>query len=202
VTIVTWKILLVDDYQEDRETYKRYLLRDKQRNYRILEAETGEEALLLCRQQFPDVIVIDYLLPDIDGLELLQELKAEFGKICPPVIILTGRGNEKIAVQAMKGGADDEIELVRELANRIFPRLERARAEAAIAADLQDTQLLRDLSGRLISEDDIQVFYNQIVAGAIALMGADGGTLQILDETTQELMLLATQGCDRTMTEH
>ncbi|MBF2007118.1 MAG: PAS domain S-box protein [Chlorogloeopsis fritschii C42_A2020_084] len=96
----------------------------------------------------------------------------------------------------------DEIELVRELANRTFPRLERARAEAAVAADLRDTQLLRDLSARLISEDNIQVLYNEIVTAAIALMRADAGTVQILDEATQELVLLATQGFDRTMTEH
>lgn len=98
--------------------------------------------------------------------------------------------------------SEDEIELLRELANRAFPRLERARAEAAVAADLKDTQLLHDLSARLISEDNIQVLYNEIVAAAIALMRSDAGTVQILDEATQELVLLATQGFDRTMTEH
>ncbi|MCP6761422.1 MAG: response regulator [Fischerella sp. CENA71] len=109
MTIVTPNILLIDDFLEDRETYRRYLLRDKQHKYRILEASTGEQALLLCQQQFPDVIVTDYLLPDINGLEFLDNLKTQFGQTNLPVIILTGQGSEQIAVQAMKGGAADYL---------------------------------------------------------------------------------------------
>ncbi|MDZ8240026.1 MAG: PAS domain S-box protein [Nostoc sp. ChiQUE01a] len=97
---------------------------------------------------------------------------------------------------------EDEIELIREVTNRIFPRLERARAEAAVAADLKDTQLLREVSARLISEDNIQVLYNEIVAAAIALMRSDGGSFQILHEPTQELVLLASQNFNQTMSEH
>jgi PAS domain S-box-containing protein len=79
---------------------------------------------------------------------------------------------------------------------------DRKQAEVVIDADLRDTQILLDLSARLLSEADTQVLYNEIVATAIALTWADGGSLQILDEATQELLLLATQGFDRTMTEH
>ncbi|MEH2184551.1 PAS domain-containing protein [Nostoc sp.] len=79
---------------------------------------------------------------------------------------------------------------------------DRKQAEAAIATDLKDTQLLRDLSARLVSEDSIQVLYQEIISTAIALTRADAGTVQMLDQTTQELLLLATQGFDRTMTNH
>jgi PAS domain S-box-containing protein len=79
---------------------------------------------------------------------------------------------------------------------------DRKRAEVEVANNLRDTQRLRDLSERLLSKSDIQVLYHEIVATAIALMRADGGTCQILDEGTQELVLLSTQGFDRTMTEH
>lgn len=79
---------------------------------------------------------------------------------------------------------------------------ERKQTEAAIAADLEDTQLLHDLSTRLTKETDIQVLYKEIVAAAIKLMRADAGTVQILDEVTQDLLLLATQGFDQTMTDH
>jgi PAS domain S-box-containing protein len=79
---------------------------------------------------------------------------------------------------------------------------DRKQAEVAIDADLRDTQRLLDLSARLLSEADTQVLYNEIVATAIALTRADGGSCQILDEATQELVLLSTQGFDRTMTEH
>jgi len=96
---------------------------------------------------------------------------------------------------------EDEIELVRELTNRIFPRLERARAEAIVAADLQDTKRLRELGARLVTEGDIQTLYQEIMAAAIALTQADAGTVQSLDAATQDLVLLTTQGFERTMTD-
>ncbi|MCX7596520.1 MAG: response regulator, partial [Fischerella sp.] len=109
MTIVATKILLVDDCLEDRTTYRRYLLADKQHTYSILEAETGQQGLELCQQQLPDVILLDYLLPDVDGIEFLNELKTQLGQTNLPVIILTGQGDEQIAVEAMKGGAADYL---------------------------------------------------------------------------------------------
>ncbi|MEG4809292.1 PAS domain S-box protein [Microcoleus sp. F8-D3] len=79
---------------------------------------------------------------------------------------------------------------------------DRKQAEAAIAADLRDTQLLRDLSAQLVTEDSIQGLYQEIMATAIALTQADAGTVQILDDTTQYLVLLATQGIEQKMVEH
>jgi PAS domain S-box-containing protein len=79
---------------------------------------------------------------------------------------------------------------------------ERKQTEAAIAADLRDTQLLRDLSARLATEENIQALYQEIMAAAIALTHADAGTVQILDETMQDLLLLATQGFEQKMVDH
>jgi PAS domain S-box-containing protein len=97
---------------------------------------------------------------------------------------------------------EDEIELLSELANRIFPRIERARAEAAVAANLRDTRLLRDLSARLVPEDDIETLYRDILATAINLTGADAGTMQILDDQSEDLLLISSHGFDQQMTEH
>jgi two-component system, cell cycle sensor histidine kinase and response regulator CckA len=109
MTAVTQTILLVDDSLEDRMTYRRYLMLDKQHAYKILEAETGQEGLLLCQQHFPDVILLDYLLPDMDGLEFLDELKTQFDGASLPVIMLTGQGNEQIAAQTIKSGAAEYL---------------------------------------------------------------------------------------------
>jgi PAS domain S-box-containing protein len=79
---------------------------------------------------------------------------------------------------------------------------DRKQAEASVAADLQDTQLLRELSARLVTEGDIQTLYQEIISTAIALMRADAGSVQILDEATQDLVLLATQGSTSKMIEH
>ncbi len=102
-------ILIVDDCLEDRETYRRYLLQDDLYTYTILEEEYGENGLELCSLVNPDAILLDFLLPDIDGLEFLNELKTISHKTNVPVVMLTGQGNEAIAVQAMKSGASDYL---------------------------------------------------------------------------------------------
>lgn len=75
----------------------------------------------------------------------------------------------------------------------------RKRAEEAVAADLKATTLLRDLSARLVAEGDIQTLYQEIMATAIALMQAEGGTVQVLNDETEELVMLASQGFDQNM---
>ncbi|HEY9908265.1 MAG TPA: ATP-binding protein, partial [Thermosynechococcaceae cyanobacterium] len=96
----------------------------------------------------------------------------------------------------------DEISLAEEVAERTWAAVERARAEAVVAADLQDTQRLRELGVRLVIEDDIQTLYQAILSTAIDLTQANAGTVQIFDEATQELVLLANQGFEQNMTEH
>jgi len=102
-------ILIIDDSLEDRETYRRYLLQDANYSYRIFEEEYGENGLELCREVEPDAILLDFRLPDIDGLEFLSELKTQTGKNKLPVVMLTGQGNEAIAVAAIKSGAQDYL---------------------------------------------------------------------------------------------
>ncbi|MBD2534066.1 PAS domain S-box protein [Nostoc flagelliforme FACHB-838] len=97
---------------------------------------------------------------------------------------------------------NDEIELLQELSARVWLRIERACAEAVVAADLRDMQRLRELSAWLVSEGDIQTLYQEIVSAAISLTRADAGSIQALDESTQELVLIATQGIDQTVTDH
>jgi PAS domain S-box-containing protein len=79
---------------------------------------------------------------------------------------------------------------------------DRKQAEATIAANLQDTQLLCELSARLVMEGDIQTLYQEIISTAIALTRADAGSIQILDEATQELVMLANQGAGQKLTQH
>lgn len=78
---------------------------------------------------------------------------------------------------------------------------EQKQNELAIAGDLKSTQLLQDLSIKLFSEKNSQVIYNEILTAVIRLMQADAGTVQIFDEKTQELILLATEGFDQKMTD-
>lgn len=73
-----------------------------------MEAESGEEGLKLSAQNL-DAILLDFLLPDFDGLELLREFKAKTHLKNLPIILLTGHGDETIAVKAIKTGARDYL---------------------------------------------------------------------------------------------
>jgi signal transduction histidine kinase/CheY-like chemotaxis protein/PAS domain-containing protein len=96
----------------------------------------------------------------------------------------------------------EEIILVEEVAERTWAAVERARAEAEVVADLEDTQLLGELSAQLVTEGDMQKLYQEILSVAIALTRADGGTMQFIDKATQDLSILASQGFEGHIIEH
>ncbi|BAZ15334.1 multi-sensor hybrid histidine kinase [Calothrix sp. NIES-4071] len=102
-------VLVIDDCLEDRETYRRYLLKNTEYNYIVVDAKLGKQGIDLFQRHNPDLVLLDYLLPDMDGLELFTELKKLHNLFDTPVIVLTGQGNEEIAVQAMKLGASDYL---------------------------------------------------------------------------------------------
>jgi signal transduction histidine kinase len=107
MTMELINILIIDDCAEDRETYRRLLKQNPDYNFNVMECENGEDGLERCQQEKIDCLVLDYMLPDIDGIEFLQELKKfSFQGV---VLMLTGEGNEKVAVQALKEGAHDYL---------------------------------------------------------------------------------------------
>lgn len=98
------RILIVDDSPEDRQLVRRYIAKEA-RDFQIAEADLGEQGLDLCRQQKPDCVLLDYRLPDINGIEFLGELRRS--AVCRdiPVILMTGCADQKLAVAARKHGA-------------------------------------------------------------------------------------------------
>jgi signal transduction histidine kinase/CheY-like chemotaxis protein len=102
-------LLILDDSISDRRLYRRYLDKDPYQSYHILEASTADEGLSLVIAQQLDVLLLDFHLPDMDGLEFLAELNQLQLEKLPPVVMLTGQGNELLAVQAMKLGIQDYL---------------------------------------------------------------------------------------------
>ncbi len=104
------KVLLVDDNEHDRTLYKRYLKpQPGEERLELYEASSGEEALALFAQVQPDCVLLDYNLPDADGLALLESLQ----QLGPPnslcVVMITGGGSETLAVRALNAGALDYL---------------------------------------------------------------------------------------------
>ncbi|KAF3889120.1 MULTISPECIES: hybrid sensor histidine kinase/response regulator [Nostocales] len=103
------KLLIIDDCAEDRRIYRRYLLKDPHQSYEILEADSARDGLALSQTMFCDVILLDFCLPDLSGLEILDKLKQEKFEVAPSVIVLSGHGSEEVAAQAIKKGAQDYL---------------------------------------------------------------------------------------------
>ncbi len=105
----TIRLLLVEDDQVDRLACKRALTQHPDYDFVVLEAETGGQGLKLARAEQPDCILLDYNLPDLNGVEFLAELAGETGELPMPVVMLTGSDNAVVAVEALKLGARDYI---------------------------------------------------------------------------------------------
>ena len=104
-----YSILIIEDSESDRLTYRHYLLANQNFKYQILEAQGLTEGLELWRTQSPDLVLVDINLPDGSGLELLEAITALPQDLQSPVIVMTGQGDEKIAVQTLKQGAIDYL---------------------------------------------------------------------------------------------
>ncbi|NJN62484.1 MAG: response regulator [Coleofasciculaceae cyanobacterium RL_1_1] len=102
-------VLIVDDSEVDRFTYKRFLQSDLEYNYEFIEVETLEEGLELWVTKHIDLVLVDINLPDGSGLEFLAAIATHYHDGRLPAIVLTGQGDERIAVQAMKLGASDYL---------------------------------------------------------------------------------------------
>lgn len=103
------RVLLVEDDAVDRMACRRVLARDPDYDFVLSEAESGREGLQLAHEQRPDCVLLDYHLPDLNGLEFLAALADDTGDISIPVMMLTGTDNATIAVEAMKRGARDYL---------------------------------------------------------------------------------------------
>jgi len=101
------RLLVVDDCPEDRALFKRLLRHDPA--IEVFEAETAEEAIASCRSEAPDCLLLDFHLPDGDGLDVLTALTIGPGETALPVVMLTGQGSEEVAVQSMRAGAADYL---------------------------------------------------------------------------------------------
>lgn len=94
-------VLVVDDSPVDRRFVGGLLV--KSPNLEVVYAADGEEALQIIERQRPNVVLSDLIMPNMDGLELVAAIVRKYPLI--PVILMTGRGSEEIAVRALKAGA-------------------------------------------------------------------------------------------------
>ncbi len=195
----THTVLIVDDAPEDRVFFRRYLQKEGQHSYAVLEADSGDLALNLCREQMPDCILLDYQLQDMDGLEILDALSRRDSLHGCAVVMLTGVGDTDLAVQAMKRGAHDYLDksslspeqLQRTVANAI----ERSELQCTLDRQREWLDVTLSAIGDAVIAVDTEgyiTFMNR-VAELLTGWSADGARQQpldkvfsVIDETTRE----------------
>lgn len=127
---MTYTILVVDDEPKLLDLVRTILEKEE---YNVIEAHNGYEALQRARQDLPDLILLDVMMPEMDGFEALRELRKSTNA---PVIMLTVQATENDKVRGLELGADDYVAKPfdhRELISRVKAALRRAAMPSAVS---------------------------------------------------------------------
>ena len=136
-------ILVVEDEPAQREVLSYNFAAE---GFSVTTAENGEEALLLVGEVLPDIIVLDWMLPNVSGIEVCRRLKSRAETRAIPVIMLSARSEEVDRVRGLETGADDNVikpYSIVELMARVRTQLRRTRP-AAVGQMLEYSDLRLD----------------------------------------------------------
>ena len=190
------RILVVDDEPDILELIGYNLTRN---NYDMIGVASGEEAFASVRTSPPDLVVLDLMLPGIDGLEVCRRLKNDARTAAIPVIILSAKGEEADVVTGLELGADDY------LTKPFSPRVLLARIKAV----LRRQQSEPDAADVVITHYDLQIHpgrHEVLVTGALVqLTLTEFRILHLLARRpgwvfTRNQILEAAQGDDASVT--
>jgi two-component system phosphate regulon response regulator PhoB len=154
------KVLVVDD-EPDIVEFVQYNLRKEM--YETLSAGDGPKALQIARQQRPDLILLDLMLPGIDGLDVCRSLKASRETAHIPIIMLTAKGEETDIVTGLEIGADDYVPKPFSM-RLLLARMKAVLRRAAAVTDARP-QAVTKVHDLTIDDDRHEVIYrDQVVA--------------------------------------
>ena len=174
------KILLVDDEPDIREALDLYL---SQFGYTVLKAENGEKALEAFRKDNPPIVLSDIKMPGMDGIELLQKIKAENPDT--EVIMITGHGDMDSAIKSLQHEATDFItKPLRDEALEIA--LKRAKEKISMRLQLKEytenlEKLVKEKSAKLLEVERLAAV-GQAVMGLSSAMGDIAGNIRYFNE--------------------
>lgn len=150
------KVLLVEDEPAQREVLK-YNLQSE--GFDVVAAADGDEAVLLVEEETPDIIVLDWMLPGVSGIEICRRLKSKSHTRAIPVIMLSARAEEVDRVRGLETGADDYVVKpysVLELMARVRSQLRRVRP-ASVGQRLEYEDIILDSETHRVTRSDNQL---------------------------------------------
>ena len=145
-------VLLVEDEPAQREVLAYNL---EAEGFRVARAENGEEALMLVEEGAPDLIVLDWMLPNVSGIEVCRQLKTRSDTRGVPIIMLSARSEEVDRVRGLETGADDYVVKpysVVELMARVRAQLRRSRP-STVGERLEYQDIVLDSETHRVTRD-------------------------------------------------
>jgi DNA-binding response OmpR family regulator len=199
VRIMAKTLLVVDDNERLRTLVKAYLA---QEGYRVVTAVDGREALFIARQEKPDLIILDIMMPEMDGYEFIRVHRKEKET---PIIMLTAKLEESDTVLGLELGADDYITKpfsMRVLAARVRAVLRRTGQTAPEPEILRAADITLDRGGRSVMVGDRFVDLTPTEFDLLAtFMAAPGRVFARLDLIDQA-QGIAYEGYERSIDTH
>ncbi len=193
------KILVVDDKKEIQVLLKQYLT---QEGFEVVTASDGRQALFAARQEKPDLILLDLMMPEMGGIEFMRLFSRESDT---PVIVLTAKVEESDKVLGLELGADDYVTKpfsMRELTARIRAVLRRIQKQAAEPEILRAADIELNRAGRIVTiagkPVDLTPSEFELLASLMAAPGRVFSRLELLDK----LQGTAYEGYERTIDVH
>lgn len=193
------KILVVDDKKELRALLKEYL---EQEGFTIVQAENGQQALFVARQEKPDLIILDLMMPEMSGFEFMRAYSREADT---PIIILTAKLDENDKVLGLELGADDYVTKpfsLRELTARIHAVLRRVEKQEVPQEILRAGDITLDRSGRMVWVADEPVDLTPSEFDLLATLMSTPGRAYTRLELLERLQGSAYEGYERTIDVH
>ncbi len=192
-------ILVVDDKANVRTLVREYLT---EQGFRVVTAENGQAALYAARQEKPDLILLDIMMPEMDGLEFIRAYRKESDK---PIILLTAKMEESDKVIGLELGADDYIAKpfgMRELVARIHTVMRRAGQIPHPSSRLQMGDILLDRESHSVTVGGRPVHLTPSEFDLLALlMNAPGRVFSRID-LLEDLQGTSFEGVARTIDVH
>ncbi|MFZ6026645.1 MAG: response regulator transcription factor [Chloroflexota bacterium] len=176
---MTKTVLIIDDEERLRSLLKAYL---GQEGFRVLESSNGREAIFVARQEKPELIVLDIMMPEMDGYEFMRLHRQERNT---PIILLTAKVEDSDKVLGLELGADDYVTKPfspRELTARVRAVLRRTGQDSPAAKLLQAGEIMLDRDSHLATRQGTELALTRSEFDLLsALMATPGRTFSRLD---------------------
>ena len=192
-------ILVVDDEKRLRDMLQAYLA---QEGFRVVAAADGQEALFVARREKPDLIILDLMMPKMDGYEFLRVHSRERDT---PVIILTAKLEEHDKVLGLELGADDYVSKpfsMRELAARVRAVLRRAGDKPPETDILRAADITLNQANRVVMVGDTRVDLTPSEFELLAVLMSAPGRAFPRSDLLDRLQGMALDGYERTIDVH